>query len=57
VAVKTTRTIGDGDPGAEGEHHALVEHSVSEVEQCHQIRLVIIDDIPYLARQLSVFYR
>jgi hypothetical protein len=49
--------ISDEDPQAKDECCALVGHDVGEVEWCHQVLLGIIDDHPYLACQLSVFYR
>jgi hypothetical protein len=57
VAVEATQTIGEADLGAEDESCALVEHSAGEVEGCHQILRWMLDELPYLARQLSVFYR
>jgi hypothetical protein len=57
VAVEATQTIGDSDLGAEDEIRALVEHSGGEVEGCHRVLRWIFDEHPYLAHQLSVFYR
>ena len=38
------------DSGAFGRHHVVVE-------RCHRILLMIVDEFPYLALQLSVFNR
>jgi hypothetical protein len=57
VAIEAARTIGDAYPGAEDEGCALVEHSASEVEGCHRTLRWMLDELPYLVRQLSVFYR
>jgi hypothetical protein len=54
VAVEATRTVGDADLGAIDEGCALVEHSAGEVEGCHRILRWMLDEHPYLARQLSV---
>jgi hypothetical protein len=35
VFVETIMTIGDAEPGAEGERHALIEHNADEVKRCH----------------------
>jgi hypothetical protein len=57
VVVETTMTIGNAELGAEGERHALIEHSAVEVERCHRVLRWMLDEHPYLAHQLSVFYR
>jgi hypothetical protein len=57
VAVEATQTIGDTDLGAEDESCALVEHSAGEVQRCHRILRWMLDKHPYVAHQLSVFYR
>jgi hypothetical protein len=56
VVVEATQTVGDVDLGAEDENCALVEYSAGEVEGCHRILQWMLDDHPYLACQLSVFY-
>jgi hypothetical protein len=57
VAIEATQTIGDADPGAEDEGCALVEHVAGGAETCHRVLQWMLDELPYLARQLSVFYR
>jgi hypothetical protein len=57
VVVEATQTVGDAELGAEDESCALVEHNSGEVEGCHQILRWMLDEHPYLACQLSVFYR
>jgi hypothetical protein len=54
---KATQTVGDADPEAKDEGCALVKHSAGEVEGYHRILRWMLDEHPYLARQLSVFYR
>jgi hypothetical protein len=54
---EASQTIGDAEPGAEDESHALVEHGTSEVERCQRILRWMLDEHPYMARYLSVFYR
>jgi hypothetical protein len=56
VAVEATQTIGDADLGAEDESCSHVEHGAGEVERCHRILRWMLDEHPYLAYQLSVFY-
>jgi hypothetical protein len=56
VAIETTQTIGDVDPGAEDESCALIEQNAGEVEGCHRILRWMLDEHPYLARQQMVFY-
>jgi hypothetical protein len=43
-------TIGDAEPGAEGERHALIEHNADEVKRCHWVLRWMLDDHSYLAR-------
>jgi hypothetical protein len=54
---KIARTICDANPRAENKRRALRGHSTGELERCHRVRRWIFDALPYLARQLSVFYR
>jgi hypothetical protein len=56
-SMKTTRTICDANPRAKNERHALKGHSTGEFERYHRLRRWIFDAHPYLACQLSVFYR
>jgi hypothetical protein len=56
VVVEATQTVGDANSGAKDEGCALVEHNAGEVEGCHRILWWMLDEHPYLARQLSVFY-
>jgi hypothetical protein len=56
VAVETTQTVGDADPGAKDKSCALVEHVAGEAERYHQVLQWMLDEHPYLACQLSVFY-
>jgi hypothetical protein len=56
-STKIARTICDANPRAENERRALRGHSTDELEQCHRVRRWIFHALPYLARQLSVFYR
>jgi hypothetical protein len=56
AALERARAIGSADPGAEDEGVAAVEgDSWLEVDGSRQVRHVISGEIPYLARQLSVF--
>jgi hypothetical protein len=57
VTVEATQTVGGTDPGAEDEGCALVEHVAGEAERCHRVLQWMLNELPYLARQLSVFYR
>jgi hypothetical protein len=57
VAVEATQTVGNKDLRAEDETCALVGHNAGEVEECHQILWWMLDERPYLACQLLVFYR
>jgi hypothetical protein len=54
---KITRAVCDADPRAENERRALRGHDTGELERSHRVRRWIFDAHPYLARQLSVFYR
>jgi hypothetical protein len=54
--METTQAIGNSDPGAEDKSCALVEHSACEVEGRHRVLRWMLDEHPYLKRQLSVFY-
>jgi hypothetical protein len=56
-STEITRAFCDADPQAEYERPALGGHDSGELEQCHRVRRWIFDAHPYLARQLSVFYR
>jgi hypothetical protein len=50
------RAVSSADPGAEHECVATVEgDGWLEVDGSHRVRHVISGEIPYLARQLSVF--
>jgi hypothetical protein len=55
--MKVACTFSNVDPLAKDECCALVEHGAGEVESCHRVLLGIIDEHPYLARLLLVFYR
>jgi hypothetical protein len=55
MAVEATQAIGDIDLGAENEDHALIKHNAGEVERCHRVLRLMLDEHPYLACQLSVF--
>jgi hypothetical protein len=57
VAVEATQVVGDADPGAEDESCTLIEHGAGEVEERHRILPWMLDELPYLARHLLVFYR
>jgi hypothetical protein len=57
VAVEATRAVGDADLGAKNERCALIEHGAGEAERCHRVLRWMLDEHPYLAHQLSVFYR
>jgi hypothetical protein len=57
VAVEATKAVGDTDPGADDESCDLVERGAGEVEARHPILRWMLDEHPYMARQLSVFYR
>jgi hypothetical protein len=57
VAGEATQTFGDADLGAKDESCALIDHGASEAKRCHRVLQWMLDEHPYLARQLSVFYR
>jgi hypothetical protein len=57
VAVEATQAVGDVGSGAEDKSCALIEHSVGEAERYHRVLRWMLDEYPYLVRQLSVFYR
>jgi hypothetical protein len=57
AAVEATQAVGDAGPGAEDESCALVEHGAGEAKRCHRVLRWMLDEQPYLARQLLVFYR
>jgi hypothetical protein len=56
VAVEATHAVGDAYLGAEDESCVLIEHGAGEPERCHRVLQWMLDEHPYLARQLSVFY-
>jgi hypothetical protein len=56
AALEGTRAVCGADPGAEHEGVAAVEcDGWLEVDESRQVRHVISGEIPYLARQLSMF--
>jgi hypothetical protein len=56
AALEGSRAISSADPGAEHEGVAVVEgDGWLEVDRSCRVRYVISGEIPYLARQLSVF--
>jgi hypothetical protein len=56
AALERSRTVSSADPGAEHEGVAAVESDGwLEVDRSCRVRHVISGEIPYLARQLSVF--
>jgi hypothetical protein len=56
AALEGSRAVGSADPGAKHEGVAAVEgDGWLEVDRSRQVRHVISSEIPYLARQLSVF--
>jgi hypothetical protein len=56
AAAEGSRAVTSADPSAENEGVAAVEgDGWLEVDMSHRVRHVISDEIPYLARQLSVF--
>jgi hypothetical protein len=56
VALESARAVCSANPGAEHEGVAAVESDDwLEVDRSRRVRHVISSDIPYLARQLSVF--
>jgi hypothetical protein len=55
-ALERSRAVSSADPGAEHEGVAAVEgDSWLEVDRSRRVLHVISGEIPYLARQLSVF--
>jgi hypothetical protein len=50
VAVEAIQPIGNADPGAEDESCTLIEHSAGEVEGCHRILRLMLDEHPYRVR-------
>jgi hypothetical protein len=56
-SMKIASTICDTNPQAKNERRALRGHNTGELEGCHRVRRWIFDAQPYVARQLSVFYR
>jgi hypothetical protein len=57
VAVEATQAVDDEDLEAKDESCDLVEHGAGEAERCHRVLRWMLDEPPYLARQLLVFYR
>jgi hypothetical protein len=56
AALERARAVYSADPGTEHEGVAAVEgDSWLQVDRSHRVRHVISGEIPYLARQLSVF--
>jgi hypothetical protein len=56
AALEGARAVSSADPGAEHEGVAAVEgDGCLEVDGSRRVRHVISGEIPYLARQLSVF--
>jgi hypothetical protein len=56
AALEGSRAVSSADPSAENEGVATVEgDSWLEVDRSRRVRHVISGEIPYLARQLSVF--
>jgi hypothetical protein len=56
AVLEGSRAVSSADPGAEDEGVAAVEgDSWLEVDRSRRVRHVISGEIPYLARQLSVF--
>jgi hypothetical protein len=56
AALEGSHAVSSADPSAENEGVAVVEGDGRlEVDRSHRVRHVISGDIPYLARQLSVF--
>jgi hypothetical protein len=56
VALEISHTISSADPSAENEGVAAVEgDGWLEVDRSRRVRHVISSELPYLARQLSVF--
>jgi hypothetical protein len=56
AALEGSRAVSSADPSAKNEGVASVEgDGWLEVDRSRQVRLVVSGEIPYLARQLSVF--
>jgi hypothetical protein len=56
AALEGPRAVSSADPSAEHEGVVVVESDGwLKVDRSHRVRHVISGDIPYLARQLSVF--
>jgi hypothetical protein len=56
VALEGSGTVSSADPGAEDKGIAAVEgDSWLDEDGSRQVRYMIFGEIPYLARQLSVF--
>jgi hypothetical protein len=56
AALERSSTVGSADPGTEDEGVAAVEgDGWLDVDRRRRVRHVISGEIPYLARQLSVF--
>jgi hypothetical protein len=56
AALEGSSAIGSADPGTKDEGVASVEgDGWLDVDRSHRVRHVISGEIPYLARQLSVF--
>jgi hypothetical protein len=56
AALERPSTVGSAEPGAEDEGVAMVEgDGWLDVDGSRRVRHVISGEIPYLARQLSVF--
>jgi hypothetical protein len=56
AALKGSRAVSNADPSAKNEGVTAVEgDGWLEVDRSHRVRHVISGEIPYLARQLSVF--
>jgi hypothetical protein len=50
VAVEATTIVSDAELGAQGERRALIKHNAGEVEQCHRVLRLMLDEHLYLAR-------
>jgi hypothetical protein len=56
AALEGSRAVSSADPSAEDEGVAAIEgDGWLDVDRSRRVRHVISDEIPYLARQLSVF--
>jgi hypothetical protein len=56
AALEGPRAVGSAHPSAENEGVAAIEgDGWLDVDKIHRVRHVISGEIPYLARQLSVF--